>query len=94
MDEMQTHRPTYVSVPEGDLNHILQRAILAAHELQHFAALEYPSRVPAAVHLRERDIADAQRLIDFISVFRAGMAQAKEERRKYLRANNALTEKG
>ena len=94
MDKMQTHRPTYVSVPEGDLNHILQRAILAAHELQHFAALEYPSRVPAAVHLRERDIADAQRLIDFISVFRTRIVQAGEERFKPHRTTEAVTEKG
>jgi hypothetical protein len=91
---MQTHRPTYVSVPEVDLHHILQRATYAAQELQSVAENEYRGDHPLTVRRRNRDIAAAQKLIDFISVFRAGMAQAKDERLKYLRANDAVTEKG
>ena len=94
MDEMQTHRPTYVSVLEGDLQHILQQATEAAQDLQFLAEHQHQGDHPVNVRRRKRDIADAQKLIDFISAFRTRIVQSGEERFKLHRTTEAVTEKG
>ena len=91
---MQTHKPTYVLVPEGDLHHILQRATHAAQDLQAVAEYHLKGEHPSTVQLRNRKITDAQKLIDFISVFRTRIVQAGEERFKPHRTTDAVTEKG
>jgi hypothetical protein len=69
MQNEDGYKPVTVQVPLGDLRHLCRLAIEAGNELQDVARAEYPGQTTLEVRRRNRDVADAQRIIDAANVF-------------------------